>query len=52
MSLFVHWNNREWTVNSELQLDSDGLIVSQTVKGITPFGAPIDEGVHHRQWRG
>lgn len=40
---FVHWNNREWTVNSELQLDDNGLITSQTITGISPFQAPIDE---------
>ncbi len=40
---FVHWNNREWTVNSELQLDEGGLIVAQTITGISPFKAPIDE---------
>ena len=40
---FVHWNNREWTVDAELQLDENGYIVSQTVTGISPFKAPIDE---------
>jgi hypothetical protein len=40
---FVHWNNREWTVNSELQLDENGLITSQKITGISPFQAPIDE---------
>lgn len=40
---FVHWNNREWTVNSELQLDDNGLITSQKITGISPFNAPIDE---------
>jgi len=40
---FVHWNNREWTVDAELQLDDNGYIVSQTVTGISPFKAPIDE---------
>ena len=40
---FVHWNNREWSVDSELQLDENGLIVSQKVTGISPFKAPIDE---------
>ena len=40
---FVHWNNREWSVNSELQLDEDGYIVSQRITGISPFKAPIDE---------
>jgi hypothetical protein len=40
---FVHWNNREWTVDAELQLDENGYIISQTVTGISPFKAPIDE---------
>ena len=40
---FVHWNNREYTVNSEMQLDSDGLVVAQKITGISAFGAPIDE---------
>lgn len=40
---FVHWNNRQYTVNSELQLDNEGLVVAQKITGISPFGAPIDE---------
>lgn len=40
---FVHWNNREYTVHSELQLDSDGMVVAQRITGISPFKAPIDE---------
>ena len=40
---FVHWNNREYTVNSEMQLDTDGLVVAQKITGISPFGAAIDE---------
>ena len=40
---FVHWNNREWSVNSEIQLDENGFIVSQRITGISPFKAPIDE---------
>lgn len=40
---FVHWNNREYTVNSEMQLDANGLVVVQKITGISPFGAPIDE---------
>ncbi|MEM8817262.1 MAG: amidohydrolase family protein [Pseudomonadota bacterium] len=40
---FVHWNNRRWTVNSELQLDEEGRIVAQKISGISPFQAPIDE---------
>jgi len=40
---FIHWNNREWTVNSELQLDEAGLPTRQRITGISPFQAPIDE---------
>jgi len=40
---FVHWNNREWTVNSELQLDENGRIQSQKITGISPFKSVIDE---------
>ncbi|MDH5500225.1 MAG: amidohydrolase family protein [Gammaproteobacteria bacterium] len=41
--LFVHWNNREYTVKDELQLDANGLTRSQRITGTSPFGAPIDE---------
>jgi len=40
---FVHWNNREYTVNSELQLDEDGIPVAQMITGTSPFGAGIEE---------
>lgn len=40
---FIHWNNREYTVNSELQLNPDGIPVAQRITGISPFQAPIDE---------
>jgi hypothetical protein len=40
---FVHWNNREWSVDSEVQLDTNGYVVSQRITGISPFKAPIDE---------
>lgn len=40
---FVHWNNREWTVNSEIQLDENGRIASQKITGISPFQSVIDE---------
>ena len=40
---FVHWNNREYTINSELQLDGDGMVSAQRITGISPFKAPIDE---------
>lgn len=45
---FVHWNNREYTVNSELQLDADGIPIAQQISGISPFGAPIDERFSYR----
>ena len=40
---FLHWNNREYTLNSELQLDENGLVISQKLTGTGPFGAAIDE---------
>jgi len=40
---FVHWNNREYSLQSELQLDADGMVLAQTITGTSPFGAPIDE---------
>ena len=40
---FLHWNNREYDVKSVLQLDPNGYIVTQTIEGRSPFGAPIDE---------
>ena len=40
---FLHWNNREYDVDSVLQLDADGYIVSQKITGRAPFGADIDE---------
>lgn len=40
---YVHWNNRRWTVDSELQLNEYGRIISQRITGISPFQAPIDE---------
>jgi imidazolonepropionase-like amidohydrolase len=46
---FVHWNNREYTLNSTLQLDENGLVIEQTISGISPFGAPIDESFN---WQG
>lgn len=41
--LFVHWNNREYTIRDELQLDANGLPSSQRISGTSPFGAPVDE---------
>jgi imidazolonepropionase-like amidohydrolase len=40
---FVHWNNREYDLNSELRLDADGMVVAQKITGTSPFGATIDE---------
>jgi hypothetical protein len=40
---FIHWNNREYTISSELQLDNAGHVVAQTITGTSPFGARIDE---------
>jgi hypothetical protein len=40
---FVHWNNREYRLRSELQLDADGMVVAQVITGTSPFGAPINE---------
>lgn len=40
---FIHWNNREYTLNSEIQLDENGYVVAQKLSGISPFGATIDE---------
>ncbi len=40
---FVHWNNREYSVNSQLQLNADGLPVAQQITGVSAFGAPINE---------
>jgi hypothetical protein len=40
---FVHWNNREYRVNSELQLDAAGMPIAQRITGTSPFGAGIDE---------
>lgn len=40
---FLHWNNREYTLDSTLQLDEDGLPSAQRISGTGPFGAPIDE---------
>ena len=40
---FVHWNNREYSVDSELQLSAEGIPVAQRITGISAFQAPIDE---------
>ncbi len=40
---FLHWNNREYTLSSVLQLDENGLVIAQQISGTGPFGADIDE---------
>lgn len=40
---FVHWNNREYRLHGETQLNPDGVIVAQTLTGTSAFGAKIDE---------
>jgi len=40
---FIHWNNREYRVESEIQLDGEGRVIAHRVSGTTPFGAPVDE---------
>lgn len=40
---FVHWNNREYDLESELQLDANGMVVAQKITGTSPFGATIEE---------
>ena len=52
---FVHWNNREYRLQSELQLDADGMVVAQTITGTSPFGAPVEESFSYMdgtaEWR-
>ncbi len=45
---FVHWNNREYRLHGETQLNEDGVIVAQTLTGTSAFGAPIDESFTYR----
>jgi cytosine/adenosine deaminase-related metal-dependent hydrolase len=40
---YLHWNNREYRLKSELQLDADGMVTAQLIEGTSPFGAPIKE---------
>jgi hypothetical protein len=53
--LFVHWNNREYRLKSELQLDADGMVTAQLIEGTSPFGAPVRESFSFMQgeaaWR-
>ena len=52
---FVHWNNREYRLQSELQLDADGMVTSQRITGVSPFGATVDESFSYQDgeasWR-
>ena len=40
---FLHWNNREYRLKGDTQLDENGMTVAQTLTGTSAFGAPIDE---------
>ncbi|HLF31334.1 MAG TPA: amidohydrolase family protein [Xanthomonadales bacterium] len=40
---FIHWNNREYRLDSEIQLDGEGRVIAQRITGTSPFGAPVDE---------
>ena len=40
---FVHWNNREYTIRSEVRFGRNGMILEQRITGISPFKSPIDE---------
>ncbi len=44
---FIHWNNREYSVDSELQLSPEGIPVAQRITGISAFQAPIDEAFRY-----
>jgi imidazolonepropionase-like amidohydrolase len=52
---FVHWNNREYRLQSELQLDADGMVIAQRITGVSPFGATVDESFSYQDgeanWR-
>ncbi len=52
---FIHWNNREYRLHGETQLNEDGVIVAQTLTGTSAFGAPIEESFSYRDgvaaWR-
>ena len=45
---FIHWNNREYSVDSELQLSPEGIPVFQRITGISAFQAPIDESFSYK----
>jgi cytosine/adenosine deaminase-related metal-dependent hydrolase len=52
---FIHWNNREYRIDSQIQLDAAGMIVSQSISGMSKFRAPLDEQFTYAdglaQWR-
>ncbi len=49
------WNNRQIKIEEVITVDEQGYITSQTVKGISAFGAPIDESFSQKgsiaQWQ-
>lgn len=49
------WNNRVIKIEEVITVDEQGYITSQTVKGISAFGAPIDESFSQKgslaQWQ-
>ena len=50
---FVHWNNREHRLQSELQLDADGMVVSQHINAVvTAISFRLISGalVHFQNW--
>lgn len=46
---YTHWNNRKYTLKSQLELDDNGYPVSQTISGTSAFGASIDEAFSYRE---
>lgn len=49
------WNNRVVKMQEVITVDEQGYITSQTVKGVSAFGAPIDESFNQKgsiaQWQ-
>lgn len=49
------WNNRVVQMQEVITVDEQGYITSQTVKGVSAFGAPIDESFNQKgsiaQWQ-
>ena len=44
----LHWNNREYTLASELRLDDSGFVTYHRLSGESAFGARIDETFTYR----